>query len=338
MKVSFVIPSYNQEKYIAAAVRSALSQTYTPLQIMISDDCSTDATFDVIERTVHGYDGPHHLVVRRNASNQGVDHFNTLFSDTSSDVTVLAHGDDIAFPERTSRIVDALSRHEVSMVTSNCLVIDAAGQLLGAYLPIDADAEVSPARLAQGWCPQTVGSTLAWKREVFDRFGPIDKSRVAFGLDYILPFRAAMLAGVRYLSHPLLLRRHHPDSAAARLLYNVSGSQLEFRESALANDLTNACYMLLSLQRMRDELDASRPTNEVRNLLVKRIVGKAEVWAKARNELRLQGKRSYWLSEAPPGYESVQPRGHQVAVAEAALPESLVAQARALVSSSERPW
>jgi len=332
MKVSFVIPAYNQEKYIAAAIRSALNQTHRPLQIVISDDCSTDATFDVIQQTVHGYDGPHHLVVRRNPRNQGLDHFNTLFSSTQSEAIVLAHGDDIAFPERTARIVETFVDYGVSMVSSNCLVIDESGMLLGAFQPVDKDAGVTPAQLARGWCPQTVGSTLAWKREVFDRFGPIDKSRVAFGLDYILPFRAAMLSGVRYLCEPLLLRRHHPESAAAQLLYNLSGSQLEFRESALANDLTNACYMLFSVQQARDQLDEAVSVNEIRNLLVKRIVGKVEAWTKCRNALRLQGKRSYWLAEAPLTYSRAETRGHQVAVAATDLAESLVAKAHALTS------
>jgi cellulose synthase/poly-beta-1,6-N-acetylglucosamine synthase-like glycosyltransferase len=332
MKVRFVIPSYNQEKYIAAAVRSALSQTYQPLQIVVSDDCSSDATFDIIQQTVHGYRGPHRLVVRRNATNRGLDHFNMLFSGTDSEVIVLAHGDDIAFPERTAKIVEAFLRYGASMVSSNCLVIDQADKLFGAYQPIDQDVEVTPARLAQGWCPLTVGSTLAWKREVFDVFGPLDKSRVAFGLDYVLPFRAALLAGVRYLSQPLLLRRHHPESAAAQLLYNTSGSTLEFRESALANDLTNACYMLLTLQRAREQLDAAAPVDQVRSLLFKRIIGKVEAWAKCRNELRLQGRRNYWLTEAPPGYERAVMRGHQVAVAASDLPETLTAKARALTS------
>jgi cellulose synthase/poly-beta-1,6-N-acetylglucosamine synthase-like glycosyltransferase len=38
--VSFVLLSYNQEDFIIESVRSALSQTYEPLEIILSDDCS----------------------------------------------------------------------------------------------------------------------------------------------------------------------------------------------------------------------------------------------------------------------------------------------------------
>jgi glycosyltransferase involved in cell wall biosynthesis len=47
--------AYNHERFIAEAVRGALSQTYSPLEIIISDDCSTDRTFEIIQSEVAGY-------------------------------------------------------------------------------------------------------------------------------------------------------------------------------------------------------------------------------------------------------------------------------------------
>jgi len=48
-KVSIMIPTYNQEKYIGQAIKSALSQPYPNLEIIISDDCSTDSTEEVVK-------------------------------------------------------------------------------------------------------------------------------------------------------------------------------------------------------------------------------------------------------------------------------------------------
>ena len=42
--VSIVIPTYNQESFILRALESAINQTYNNLEIIISDDCSTDFT------------------------------------------------------------------------------------------------------------------------------------------------------------------------------------------------------------------------------------------------------------------------------------------------------
>jgi glycosyltransferase involved in cell wall biosynthesis len=51
--VSIIIPCYNRERYIAQAIESALSQDYTNLEIVISDNCSTDNTPNIIKKYVH---------------------------------------------------------------------------------------------------------------------------------------------------------------------------------------------------------------------------------------------------------------------------------------------
>lgn len=48
--VSVLLPVYNGEKYIADAIDSLLAQTHKNLEIIIVDDCSTDATADVIKQ------------------------------------------------------------------------------------------------------------------------------------------------------------------------------------------------------------------------------------------------------------------------------------------------
>jgi len=50
--VSVVIPVYNGDKYLAEAIESALGQTYTPLEVVVVDDGSTDASGQI----AMGYD------------------------------------------------------------------------------------------------------------------------------------------------------------------------------------------------------------------------------------------------------------------------------------------
>lgn len=53
MLVSIVIPTFNRARLIERAVHSALSQTYTDLEVIIVDDASTDDTRDRINELQH---------------------------------------------------------------------------------------------------------------------------------------------------------------------------------------------------------------------------------------------------------------------------------------------
>lgn len=52
-KVSIVIPTYNQDSYISKTIESALCQDYPNLEIVVSDDASTDKTEEIIKRYIN---------------------------------------------------------------------------------------------------------------------------------------------------------------------------------------------------------------------------------------------------------------------------------------------
>jgi len=49
-KVSVLVPAYNHEKYLSETIESVLNQTFEDFELLISDDCSTDNSVEVIER------------------------------------------------------------------------------------------------------------------------------------------------------------------------------------------------------------------------------------------------------------------------------------------------
>jgi glycosyltransferase involved in cell wall biosynthesis len=52
--VSVVIPAYNAEAFVEAAVRSALDQTYSQVEVVVVDDGSVDGTRSVLHAIVDG--------------------------------------------------------------------------------------------------------------------------------------------------------------------------------------------------------------------------------------------------------------------------------------------
>ena len=67
--VSVCMLCYNQEQYITEAVEGMLAQTYSPLEIIISDDCSTDRTWEILQKIKDNYTGQHQLAIHRNEKN-----------------------------------------------------------------------------------------------------------------------------------------------------------------------------------------------------------------------------------------------------------------------------
>ncbi len=47
--VSVIIPTYNRPEYLQQAIASAVNQTYQNIEIIVSDNCSTDNTQEIVE-------------------------------------------------------------------------------------------------------------------------------------------------------------------------------------------------------------------------------------------------------------------------------------------------
>lgn len=104
--VTVCLFAFNQERFIREAVEAALAQTYSPLEIIISDDCSTDSTFDIIKEMTCHYKGIHNISVKRNARNMGfVDHVNQVVALANGELIVMMAGDDIALPHQVDVFV-----------------------------------------------------------------------------------------------------------------------------------------------------------------------------------------------------------------------------------------
>ncbi len=111
--LTFAIFAYNQESLVQEAVEAAFAQTYSPLEIILSDDFSQDRTFNIMKAVAAGYHGPHKIVLNRNPSNLGpATHVNRIVKLAQGELIVAASGDDVSLPDRTARIFEAWGVHE----------------------------------------------------------------------------------------------------------------------------------------------------------------------------------------------------------------------------------
>jgi glycosyltransferase involved in cell wall biosynthesis len=208
--VTLYIKAYNQEDTVSAAIESAFSQTYEPLEILLSDDCSSDSTFAAMERMAERYRGPHRVALNRNATNLGiVKHTNRIAEMARGRLMVEGAGDDISEPRRVERLASAWLAGEgrIKAVHSAFTEIDEHGAPLGRGQSdprIIDDPGPDPLTVLRT-SANCIGATTAWDRGIFDHFGPIpDDCGVEDG---VLFFRAVLLGEVAYLDEPLMRYR-----------------------------------------------------------------------------------------------------------------------------------
>jgi glycosyltransferase involved in cell wall biosynthesis len=201
--------TYNQEKFVKEAIIGALAQTYSPLEIIISDDCSQDNTFQIIQNMVQDYSGPHRLRVNRNHVNLGVtQHLNRVVDMSSGQLIVLAAGDDISLPDRvaeTYKCWEADGKKALALFTQ-ANYLDYKGIVHGQVL-----SRVTPEMLTVDWmirnAPIAHGFGLVLNRRLFDIFGPLPDDILRE--DVVLPVRAAILEPLKYIEMPLVYYRRH---------------------------------------------------------------------------------------------------------------------------------
>jgi glycosyltransferase involved in cell wall biosynthesis len=295
-RVTLGLLTYRQELFVQHALRSALAQTYASLEIVVCDDASPDRTFELACAQARSYEGSHTLKLHRNERNLGIGNFNRLMELATGDLIVIAHGDDISMPERVARLVAAWRKTGASMVTSNAIVIDEQGHKLGYTLAPGATPANRLVDIAErGWNQSLWGAALAWHREVFDIFGPLDVDRSAVTSDWILPFRAAAIRGIHYVDAPLVLIRQHPNQKQRRYITDLT-NPLSNVESISASDLIQFLYMIDTMDTVKaKKLQAPDVVTAVDSSLLRSVLHRGFEWRTARNRLFASGVRARWL-------------------------------------------
>jgi glycosyltransferase involved in cell wall biosynthesis len=117
--VTFALFAYNQEQFVREAIEAAFAQTYEPLEIILSDDCSSDRTFAIMQEMATAYTGPHRVIARQSPQNRRVlRHVLDVARLAQGKYMVVAAGDDISMPQRTDRLVELFEREEADFCWS----------------------------------------------------------------------------------------------------------------------------------------------------------------------------------------------------------------------------
>ncbi|PTE19702.1 hypothetical protein C5F48_21485 [Cereibacter changlensis JA139] len=261
---TFALFAYNQEQYIRDAITAAFAQTYEPLEIILSDDASSDRTFEIMQDMTSSYTGPHIVRLRRSANNLGLaSHINVIAEEFTGKYLVLAAGDDISFPERTAACVAILEEKGVSLVHSMVTYIDTDNRTISHHRSHEpllwGHADGSS---AAGSLSLYIGATGAVTRDFLEKFGPISYHNAYE--DLVFGFRSILGGGSYFIRKNLVRYRFGCGISHNRTDLTVGEMLAKEKRRLMA-------YADVYRQRLRDLDAVSEDYSQVREFLIVKL-------------------------------------------------------------------
>lgn len=256
--VSIILLCFNHEKFVAEALDGVLTQNYSPVEVVIIDDCSSDKTVDIIETTLARR--PNRLdvkLIRHPKNMSGEVGCQTGLTNTKGDFVLISAGDDVMLPDMVSEMVGVWQKEAVSLVATNACYIDEDSNPLGrTFRDPNVPADDSFETLARdGGNACCFGPTIGFERELYTAFG-WPPSMFLGAYDIMLPFYAYLAKGARFIKKPLLKYRVHARNTSLSLMWEKSDrvGQLLLNEQMYNSHLAHAVLFRYKIDQLRAQM------------------------------------------------------------------------------------
>jgi len=125
------MPSYNAQAYIDEAISSVLSQTYTHWELIVVDDCSSDESWDLIQRY---QTKDKRIQAIRNTTNQGVSYTRNLaLKEAQGAYIAFLDGDDVWLPQKLELQLTLMQEENIDLCYTAYHTINPKGEHLSTF-------------------------------------------------------------------------------------------------------------------------------------------------------------------------------------------------------------
>ena len=225
-KVSVIIPTYNRAQFLSFAIESALKQTFTDLEIIVSDDKSTDHTRKVVKsfkdrRIRYVY----------NDGNRGPSATrNTAILSSEGEYIAFLDDDDEWLPEKLKIQVNLMDKSPRSIcgVYSNRLKINKSN---GEIISTDPGAEKLKGNLLFQLVIKSPihTSTVLVRKKCLEEVGLFNET-ISYMEDRDLWIRLSMNWDFEYINEPLIKVFFHRNGHLSQNLMNQTAGREKLLE------------------------------------------------------------------------------------------------------------
>jgi glycosyltransferase involved in cell wall biosynthesis len=216
--VSVIMPTYNAEPFVAESIESVLAQTYSPIELVVVDDSSEDATPEIVA----GYARQYFERVRFHRFEERAGpcrRRNDAIDMSRGSLIAWLDQDDLWVPEKTAREVDVLERRpDVGLVYSGYEAFDSETREPLPWRDRGSEAEGDVlVPLFVGGCFIASLTTLFRRDVLTKRALRLRERDFSFGDDYFLWLALSLDWQVARIDEVLAYYRRHPANESLRL-------------------------------------------------------------------------------------------------------------------------
>lgn len=240
-KVSVIIPTFNREKYIAECILSALNQTYRNIEVIISDNASTDQTWQICTELAQRDD---RIVLLRNDTNLGpVQNWIRGVTHATGDYCKILFSDDCLSPTCLEEMLPPLATPDVGLVYCSAMVGETQESAKLQVYQRPASGLITPTAftdlIINGKAPASPGAILIRTKDIrenlrssFPTATPRAFERNGAGPDIMISLLTSeKYPHIAHINKPLVFFRMHPDSFT---MSNTNNEVTKGYQSAIA--------------------------------------------------------------------------------------------------------
>lgn len=245
-KVSCFVPVRNKDFFVDQTIKSVFAQTYAGLEIILSDQGSTDNSLAVLRKLAASYTGPNVVRVLECPDTEptGLAGFNAhidwLMGQTDAELIIIVSADDLCHPDRVRRTAEVYNEFRPAFIGTKMQFLKPNGEIEGVSAFAVQNLAPGESRFitAREHIEKLVGgsSSTAFDRAFYEKVGGLHGHTI---LDVYLPFLATLDRGFYFINEELFAYVRHPKADNAGLGGQLLAAAGNDDETLLLNELAN---------------------------------------------------------------------------------------------------
>lgn len=214
-KVDILLPTYNGEKFLREQLDSIIEQTYKNIRIIISDDCSSDSTPQILEEYKKKDDRIEIYIQQKNLG--VVKNIEFLLQKVENSLYMLSDQDDVWLPNKIEKSIEKLKSENVDLVFGDLEVVDEKLNTIyssfGDFMQLNKKIHKYINSYKLNYLYNCVtGCTILSKKEYIEKILPIPNESKYLIHDHWIGLIVSLNGKVAYMPEKYIKYRQHGNN------------------------------------------------------------------------------------------------------------------------------